>query len=477
MNMVKQILILAGCAMLGGCSLAPRYARPSIETPAAFKEASGATNIWQVAQPRDSVDRGPWWGVFQDPQFNALAAQVAVSNQNVAAAFANFLAARALVNEARAQWYPTLGVNPSVARTRQSAGGSGGAARHNPSTDYALPFDAAWQVDVWGRVHNTVAASAAEAQASAADLENVRLTAQAELAADYFELRAQDTLKRLYDDTVVAYRASYDLTKIRFQTGIASDQDVAQAEAQLETAQAQDTHLGILRAQLEHAIAVLIGKPAPTFSIPMEPLKTHPPATPAEIPARLLERRPDIAAAERRVASANAQIGVAKAAYYPTITLSASGGYGSSSLSSLLDWPSRVWSIGAGLGETIFDAGLRKATVAQSRAVYDGTVAQYRQTVLAAFQQVEDALAALRILEQETRQQETAVASSARYLDLAETRYRLGIDSYLNVATAQTALLANRQTLVGLRTQQMTACVQLIAALGGGWDASQLPRP
>jgi len=228
---------------------------------------------------------------------------------------------------------------------------------------------------------------------------------------------------------------------------------------------------------LEHAMAVLIGKPAPVFVIPLESLKALPPATPVDVPARLLERRPDIAAAERRVASANAHIGVAKAAYYPAITLSASGGYGSSSLSSLLDWPSRVWSIGAGMGETLFDAGQRKAAVAQSRAVYDGTVAQYRQTVLAAFQQVEDALAALRLLEQETQQQEKAVASSARYLDLAVTRYKLGIDGYLNVITAQTALLANRQTLVGLRTQQMTACVQLIEALGGGWDTSHLPRP
>ncbi len=477
MNGLKQALWLVGCAMLGGCSLAPRYARPSTETPAAFKEAPGATNIWQVAQPRDDALRGRWWEAFQDPLLNAFEDQVAVSNQNVAAALANFMAARALVSEARAQWYPTLGVNPSVTRTRQSASRSGGAAGHNPSTDYALPFDAVWQADLWGRVGNSVAASVAEAQASAADLESVRLTAQAELASDYFELRAQDTLKQLFDDTVVAYRGSYELTQARFQTGIASDQDVAQAEAQLETAQAQDTHLGILRAQLEHAMAVLIGKPAPVFVIPLESLKALPPATPVDVPARLLERRPDIAAAERRVASANAHIGVAKAAYYPAITLSASGGYGSSSLSSLLDWPSRVWSIGAGMGETLFDAGQRKAAVAQSRAVYDGTVAQYRQTVLAAFQQVEDALAALRLLEQETQQQEKAVASSARYLDLAVTRYKLGIDGYLNVITAQTALLANRQTLVGLRTQQMTACVQLIEALGGGWDTSHLPRP
>jgi NodT family efflux transporter outer membrane factor (OMF) lipoprotein len=463
---VKTALLLAGLALLGGCNLAPKYARPAVETPAAFKENPAGTNFWKVARPVDGIARGKWWQVFNDPQLNTLEEQVTISNQNVAAAFANFLSARALVKEARAQYFPTLAANPAVTRSRQPSG---------TSTTYSLPLDASWQLDLWDRVRNTVRASFAEAQATAADLEDTRLTAQAELASDYFQLRAQDSLKQLFDDTQKAYKESLDLTNVRFKTGIASDQDVAQAEIQLETAQAQDTNLGILRAQLEHAIAMLTGRAAPAFSIPMKPLQPNPPAIPSDIPSRLLERRPDIAAAERRVAEANAQIGVARAAYFPTVTLSASGGFESTMTANLLEWPSRVRSIGAGAGETIFDAGLRGATVQQYRAAYDSAVAQYRQTVLTAFQQVEDNLASLRILDQEIQQQDAVVKSSARYLDLALYRYKLGIDSYLNVITAQTTLLSNSQALTNLRTQQMTAAVQLIEALGGGWDASQLP--
>lgn len=470
MNPVQKFLWFAGCALLGGCSLAPCYVRPSVETPAEFKEEAGGTNGWKVAQPRDDAGRGAWWDVFHDPQLNALEEQVAISNQNVAAACANVLAARALVAEARAEWYPTVGLNPSVARSRQSAGGHAG-----DSTAYALPIDAGWQPDFWGRVRNTVAASAAEAQATAADLEYIRLTAQAELASDFFALRAQDALKQVFDESVTAYRESCDLARVRFQTGIASDQDVAQAETLLETVQAQEMNLGILRAQLEHAIAALIGKPAASLTIPAEELRTNAMAAPASVPSELLERRPDIAAAERRVAAANAQIGVARAAYYPTITLSASGGFAGSAIDSLLDWPSRVWSIGAGAGELIFDGGARTAAVEQSRAARDSAAAQYRQTVLTAFQQVEDDLAALRILEQEIRQEEAAVKAAAHYLDLAVDRYKLGIDSYLNVITAQTTLLSNRQTLVNLRAQRMAASVQLLQALGGGWEVSQLP--
>jgi NodT family efflux transporter outer membrane factor (OMF) lipoprotein len=320
-----------------------------------------------------------------------------------------------------------------------------------------------------------VKANAFEAQATSADLENVRLTACAELAVDYFQVRAQDSLKHLFDATVAAYKESLELTKARYETGIASDEDVAQAETQLETAQAQATNLGILRAQMEHAIALLIGTPASGFSIPVSPLEAKPPSVPSGVPSQLLERRPDIAAAERRVAEANSQIGVAKAAYYPTVTLSASAGFESLAPASLLNWSSRVWSVGAGLAETLFDAGQRKATVQQFQAAYDRTAALYRQTVLTAFQQVEDNLAALRILAEQIEQQTTAVNSSQRYLDLATDRYKLGIDSFLNVIVAQTVLLGNRQTLVNLQTQQMTASVQLIETLGGGWDASDLP--
>jgi len=412
--------------------------------------------------------------MFNNPQLNALEGQVTLSNQNVAAAFANFLSARALVKQARAQLFPTLAASPGVSRSRQPALGSAAASRTGTFTEYSLPLDASWQLDLWGRIRGTMKAAAFEAQATAADLENTRLTLQAELAADFFQLRAQDALEQLYKDTVHAYRESLDLTKVRYRTGIASDEDVAQAETQLETAEAQATNLGILRAQLEHAIALLVGKPASVFSLPVEALDASPPPTPFGIPSQLLERRPDIAAAERRVAEANARIGVAKAAFYPTVTLSASGAFESAATSSLLNWSSRAWSIGAGLGETLFDAGLRKATLEQYRAEYDSTVANYRQTVLSAFRQVEDELAALRILAHQVEQEDTAVRSSERFLNLATNRYKLGIDSYLNVITAQTTYLINRQTLVNLRSQQMTASVQLVAAIGGGWDASQL---
>jgi len=474
-------LLIGGGFLLGGCSFAPKYQRPPVETPAAFKELSPqspeATNLWKVAQPSDGVLRGHWWEMFGNAQLNALEEQVAVSNQNVAAAFANFLSARAMVKEARAQLFPTLAANPSVTRSRQPLLGnqSGFSSRSLMQTDYSLPLDASWQLDLWGRIRNTVKANAFEAQATTADLENTRLTAQAELALDFFELRAQDALKQLFADTVAAYRGSLELTKVRFQTGIASDEDVAQAETQLETAEAQATNLDILRAQLEHAIAMLVGRSASAFSLPAEPLSSSPPATPFGVPSQLLERRPDIAAAERRVAEANARIGVAKAAYYPTVTLSASAGFQSIAVSSLLNWSSRVWSVGAGMAETIFDAGLRKATVEQFRADYDSTVAKYRQTVLSAFQQVEDQLATLRILAQQVEQQDAAVKSSERYLNLATERYKLGIDSYLNVMTAQTTYLVNRQTLVNLRAQEMTASVQLVEAVGGGWNVSQIP--
>ena len=477
--MVVWSCLLAVCGFLNGCNLAPKYHPPTVQTPAAFKELPSetpeATNLWKIATPSDALIRGNWWEMFTNTQLNALEAQVAVSNQNVAAAYANFLSARALVKEARAQLFPTLAANPGVTRTRQQF--QGGPAGSTTLTEYSLPLDASWQPDFWAKVANTVRAGSFEAQATAGDLQNTRLTAQAELAVDFFQLHGQDALKQLYEDTVRAYRDSLGLTKVLRQTGINSDQDIAQAEVQLESAQAQATNLGILRAQLEHAIALLIGKPPAALSIPLEALSNSPPAPPLAIPSRLLERRPDIAAAERRVAEANARIGIARAAYFPNVTLSASGGFQSTPISSLLNWSSRVWSVGAGMGETLFDAGLRKATVQQFRAAYENTLAQYRQTVLAAFQQVEDYLASLRILARQIEQQESVVKASERYLHLATARYQTGVDSYLNVITAQTTYLVNRQTLVNLRIQQMTASVQLVQAVGGGWEASQLPAP
>ena len=344
-------------------------------------------------------------------------------------------------------------------------------------TDYSLPFDASWEPDLWGRVRNGVRANVFAAQASAADLQNVRLSEQAELAADYYELRAQDSLKEVFDSTVTAYQETLDVTRSLYRAGLATDEAVAQAEAQLKAAQAQDTNLGILRAQYEHAIAVLTGQPPSSFSLPAQSLRANPPAIPVGLPSELLERRPDIAAAERGVAQANSQIGVARAAYFPQILLSASGGFGASSIASWLTWPSRFWSVGPSLAETIFDAGLRRATVQQYRATYDETVANYRQTVLIAFQQVEDNLASLRILSQDIQEQDAAVEAARRSLEEVTARYKSGIDPYLNVISAQTILLNDQQTAVNFRMQQMVAAIQLIKALGGGWDAAQIPSP
>ena len=436
---------------------------------------------WKVAQPGDTEMRGKWWETFNDPELNKLEEQVDASNQSIAASYASFMAARALVREARSQLFPTLTTSPSITKQRSSANSAGGApagsGSSTTSAEYSLPFDATWVPDLWGRVRNNIRSNVYNAQSSAADLENVRLTMHSEVASDYFQLRGQDALKELLDSTVTAYRESLRLTQVLYETGIDSDEAVAQAQTQLETTEAQDTNIGIARAQFEHAIAVLVGQPASTFSIPAEPLKTPPPPIPIGVPSQLLERRPDIASSERLVAQANAQIGIAKAAYYPTVTLSAAAGLESSSFTDWFTWPSRFWSIGAAAAETIFDAGLRRATVQQFEAQYDQTVANYRNTVLTAFQQVEDNLSSLRILSQEIHQQDSAVNSAQRNLDIATDRYKLGIDPYLNVITAQTTLLTNKQTAVNLHIQQMNSSVQLVEALGGGWNQSQLPSP
>jgi NodT family efflux transporter outer membrane factor (OMF) lipoprotein len=485
MRSAATSLALAGSmtilALVIGCNIGPKYHRAPVDTPPVYKELDG----WKVAQPQDTSIRGNWWELFGDPQLNALEEQVNVSNQNIAAAAANFLVARAMVKEARAQLFPTVTGNPGVTWERPSAtlrsnnSGTGGTGTTSTSTgtfaDYILPFDASYQVDLWGKIRNQVNANIYAAQASAADLQNVRLTAQAEVAVDYYQIRAQDSQIQLLDETVKAFQVSLDLTKALFQTGIDSEQSVAQAETQLETTQAQATNLGILRAQFEHAIALLVGKPASSFSIPVDPLNASPPDIPVGVPSRLLERRPDVAAGERSMAQANAQIGVARAAYFPSLTLSASAGLESSSISKLFTWPSRFFSVGPQMSETIYDGGLRRATMQQFRANYDETIANYRQDVLTAFQQVEDNLASLRILSQELQQQDAAVKSAQRNLTIAMDRYRVGLDPYLDVIVAQTALLGDQETAVSLRMEQMTSSVQLIEALGGGWDASQLP--
>ena len=482
----RVFLALMPC-LLAACNVGPKYRTPAVETPPAYKELTPAqykdTDGWKVAQPKDDALRGKWWEIFNDPQLNALEEKVNVSNQNIAAASASFFAARALVKEARSQLFPTATTAPGITAQRPSATVSTSKAAGSAVTpvgtyaEYALPFDATWQPDLFGRIRNTIKSAAYGAEASAADLENTRLTVQADLAIDYFQLRGQDALKQLLDSTVVAYQQSLDFTKAQYETGVGTEEAVSEAETQLEATKAQDTALGIQRAQFEHAIAMLTGQPASSFSIPIEPLTSGPPAIPIGVPSQLLERRPDIAEEERLMAQANAQIGIARAAYYPTVMLSAAAGLESTSFTQWFTWPSRFFSVGPAVAETLFDAGLRRATMEQFRAQYDVTVANYRQTVLAAFQQVEDNLASLRILSGEIQHQDAAVKSAERTLAIAQDRYKLGIDPYLNVLTAQTTLLSNQQTSVNLRIQQMTASGGLIEALGGGWNASQLPSP
>jgi len=464
------------------------YHKPAVDAPPAYKELTPADStiagIWKEAQPSDAAIRDKWWETYNDPELNSLEDKVDISNQNVAAAFANFLAARAIVKEARSQYFPTVSVAPglTVGRPSANAGGStssGFVASKTTSTEaqYSLPFDASWTPDLWGRVRNTVRAAQYGAQSDAADLENLRLTAHAELAVDYFELRGQDSLIQLFSDTVSAYKESLRLNTVLYNTGIQNQEAVAQAQTQLDTAEAESTNLGILRAQYEHAIATLIGQSASAFSIPVGPLKQAPAPIPVGVPSQLLERRPDIAQNERLVAQANAQIGVGRAAYFPTLTIVAQAGFQSSSLTNLLSWPSRAWSVGPTISETIFDGGLRRATVQQYVAQYQASVANYRETVLSAFQQVEDNLSSLRLLSEEVVQQDDAVKASQNYLDVATNRYKLGLDPYLDVITAQTTLFTNQQTAVDLREQAMNSNVQLIEALGGGWDTSQLPSP
>ncbi len=479
---MRKLILISALLLLAGCNIGPKYSKPSAPVPPAYKEteapSAGDWKLaqlpdWKTAQPGDELARGKWWERFGDRELSALEEKVSVSNQNVAAAAANVQAARAAIREAQSQYFPTASVNPAITNNRISSafGQSVGAT----FTTYSLPLEASWEPDLWGRVRKTKEANAIAAQASVADLENVRLSAQADLAADYYQLRAQDALKQLLDATVNADREALELNRDLHLSGLANDEAVAQAEAQLKTVEAQDTNLGVLRAQYEHAIALLQGEPASTFAIAPRAYELGVPAIPAGVPSQLLERRPDIAAAERAMAQANAQIGIAKTAFYPAVTLSAALGLGTVSPANWFTWPSRLWSVGPALAQTVFDAGLRKATVQQYQAAYDQTVANYRQTVLTAFQQVEDNLAALRILEQVTAQQNSAVESAARNLEEAQVRYRAGLDPYLNVIVAQTAWLNGQQAVVSFRSQEMVASVQLIKALGGGWDASKIP--
>jgi len=482
---------------LSGCVVGPKYHAPATQAPAAvykesptqFKETEG----WTVAQPADAQLRGKWWEIFDDPELNALEEQLNINNQNIKQYFENFMEARAIVREARSQYFPTISVVPSATHTRASApatgtnnntktSGTGTASttttRSQVSTSlYSLPAEASWEPDLWGKVRNTVREQQYAAQVSAADLENERLTEQASLAEYFFEIRGQDRLQQIYNDTVEADQKALELTRVLYETGIDDQISVVEAETTLHSVEAGATNVGIARAQYEHAIAVLIGKSPSTFSILVKPMTVAPPPIPIGVPSQLLERRPDVAAAERTMAGANAAIGIAYAAYYPNLTLTAEGGFDSSSFANWLSWPSRFWSVGASLSETIFDAGLRRATVQQYVATYNADLASYRQTVLTAFQQVEDGLAEVRILSKQIQQQQQAVNSSETYLKLEQARYENGIDPYVDVLIAQTTLLSNQQTLNSLQVEQMAYAVALVEALGGGWDRSQLPSP
>ncbi|MEN3292987.1 MAG: hypothetical protein V7642_2240 [Burkholderiales bacterium] len=457
LHRVKQIVLVLSVAQLAGCAVGPEYVRPPVEAPAAFKEFKG----WKIAQPRDLEIRGKWWNAFNDPLLNALEDQVNVSNQNLAQAEARFRQAKALVQEARAAYFPQ--VSGSVSTTRAGRGAS------NVTDIRALTFDAKWEADLWGRIRRTVEANQADAEASAADLDATRLSIQAQLAQAYFQLRAADTQQRLFETTVADYQRSLQLTQNQYAAGVAAKENVVLAETQLKTAQAQSIDLGVQRAQLEHAIALLIGKPASDFALPPALLASAIPAVPVGVPSTLLERRPDIAAAERRVAAANADIGIAVAAYFPDLTVSATAGFSSSSLAQWLTVPNRFWSVGPAIAQTLFDAGARRARTDQAIAAYDAEVAAYRQAVLTGFQEVEDNLAALRILEQEAQVQDEALQSARLSVALTNNQYKAGIVSYLNVIIVQTTALGSERAAVDLQNRRLVSCILLIKALGGGW--------
>jgi NodT family efflux transporter outer membrane factor (OMF) lipoprotein len=472
-----------------GCMVGPDYSTPSVPMTAAYKEDQG----WKLARPLDQIPRGKWWEIFGDPQLNVLEEQVSEANQNVKVAEARFRQARALIGFFRAGLFPTVTAGASALSVRRSTlspfsssgastgtssgGGSSGGSSSGASTgEFLLTGDVSYEIDLWGRIRRSVTSARDEAQATAADLETARLSLQAELAFDYFELRSADAQQRLLNDTVKAFDEALQLTIRRFEGGAAPKSDVAQAQTQLETTQVQATDIAVQRAAFEHAIATLIGKPPADFSLPPAPLDLQPPDIPAGLPSELLERRPDIAAAERRVAEANEQIGIAKAAYFPTVTLNALLGFESSSIRNFGGWQSFLWAVGSSVAQTIFDAGRRRATSEAALANYDATVATYRQATLDAFQQVEDNLAALRILELETQQQARAVISAQESLQLFTNRYKGGVDTYLQVITAQTAALSNERNQVDILRRRMDASVLLVKAVGGGWNVMDLPN-
>jgi NodT family efflux transporter outer membrane factor (OMF) lipoprotein len=468
--------------LLAGCRVGPNYTRPPAPVPAAYKEpppeAFKESDEWKRSHPNAEALRGNWWEIFGDSQLNGLEEQVTTANQDLKMAEARYRQARTMVRYDRAALFPTISASPSIESLRLSpnepyfpanvGSGSRGA--------FTLPFDFSYEVDLWGRIRRTVTSAGEEAQATAADLQTAALSLHAELAVDYFELRSSDAQQSLLDKTVAAYADMVQLTTALLNGGAAPESDVVQARTQLDTARVQDTDIGVMRAQDEHAIAILIGKPPSNFSVPPTPLNIEPPAIPVGVPSQLLERRPDIAASERRVAAANEAIGIARAAYFPSLVLGATGGIEGNSIMNWINWPSRFWAAGPSMAETLFDGGRRRATSEAALANYDATVASYRETTLTAFQQVEDNLAALRILEHEGLQQKEAVAEAERGVQIFTNRYESGADPYLQVVSAQTIALLNERNDVDILRRRMDASVLLIKGLGGGWDVSKLPE-
>jgi len=475
MSRALIVLVLAGLAT--GCAVGPVYERPAAPAPAAFKESP--PEGWKQAQPNEAIPRGRWWEMYRDPQLSALEERIDISNQNVLAAMARYREARDQVRISRASLFPTVTATPEITSTRTSGtvarGGNGVNFVQGPVVDYSLPVDVSYQADVWGSLRRTVSAASASVQASAADLENARLTSQAQLAEIYFEMRGLDSDAQVLQTTLSLFEQSRQLTQDRFDAGVASGADVAQARTQLATTRAQLIDLGVARAQFEHAIATLVGKAPSEVTIPPAVLEAAPPAVAVGLPSTLLERRPDVAATERAVAAANAQIGVAKAALFPSLLLNATGGFQTTNLAQWLAWPSRFWSVGPQLAATLFDGGKRRAQVDLSEAAYDESVAVYRQTVLTALQQVEDQLSGLRVLSEEAEAEADAVRAAQETLDIVTAQYTAGTTDYLQVITAQSVLLQSQRAETDILARRLTASVLLIEALGGGWDASQLP--
>jgi len=470
----------------GGCKVGPNYKTPSAAMAPSFNDQPAETPPpaapgvgWKHAQPGDDKLRGKWWESYNDPQLNELEERVTVSNQTLKAALAQYTQALAAVQQFRSNYFPTLSISPSYSRTRVSQHRPTGVNPNsgNPYNDLIASGTATWEPDLWGNIRRTVQAARANAQASNADLANVDLSLRSELAMDYFELRGLDTQKQLLDDTIQQYQRFLELTISRFHGGVATDADVAQAQTQLDQTIAQDIDIGVARAQFEHAIATLTGQPASTFSLAPAPLTLALPTVPVGVPSEMLERRPDVAGAERRAAAANEQIGIAIAAYYPQVNLGGSGGFESSRPGNLFQGPSSLWSLGGSATELLFDAGRRHAITAEARAGYDVEVANYREIVLQSFQDVEDQLAALSILNEEAAAQQKTVADAERSLSILTNQYKGGLTIYLQVITAQATELANRRTAADITTRQFAASVQLVKALGGGWDTSQLPHP